>query len=261
MSLFGHLPDPEPNRVLIWFSCGVTSAVAAKLALVDYPQAQVVRIVIKSEHEDSDRFAADVARWLKRPIVKLLPKLPDQFAVIEKERYVNGPTGAKCSAVLKMETRVAYQRSGDLHIFGFDAGEADRVEDFRETFPDLWFKAPLVEAGLAKPDCKGIVERAGIALPAMYRLGYSNNNCIGCSKGGMGYWNRIRIDFPPFFARMAKAERVIGHTVLRHRSGPLKGQSLYLDELDPKAGRFEEGQPAGCGPLCEAAVAKMESDQ
>lgn len=30
----------------------------------------------------------------------------------------------------------------------------------------------------------------------MYDLGYANNNCIGCVKGGIGYWNKIRIDFP-----------------------------------------------------------------
>ena len=37
------------------------------------------------------------------------------------------------------------------------------------------------------------------ARPLMYDLGYPNNNCIGCVKGGMGYWNHIRKDFPEVF--------------------------------------------------------------
>jgi hypothetical protein len=243
--------------VLVWFSCGVTSAVAAKLALAEYPAAQVLRIRIGSEHKDADRFSGDVAAWLGRKIEWLSPpKYADHFQVIDGERYINGPTGAKCSAELKIATRVAYQRPGDLHIFGFDAGEADRVEDFREVFPDLWFKAPLIDAGLTKPDCKAIIERAGIRLHRMYELGYANANCVGCVKGGMGYWNRIRVDFPGVFALMAKKERAIGHTILR-KSTPAGKVPLYLDELDPAAGRFAEDQPAGCGPLCQSALERV----
>jgi hypothetical protein len=190
--------------------------------------------------------------------VNLSPaKYDNHFDVVSGERFVNGPYGARCSKLLKLDTRVAYQRAGDLHVFGFDAWEGERVEDFRENYPDLSFAVPLVEAGLTKPDCKAIIERAGIILPAMYRLGYANNNCVGCVKGGQGYWNRIRVDFPLVFDLMAKKERTIGHTILRHRKGPRKGEPLYLDELDPKAGRFAKDQPADCGPLCQTALGRV----
>ena len=43
----------------------------------------------------------------------------------------------------------------------------------------------------------------------MYKLGYNNNNCIGCVKGGQAYWNKIRIDFPETFNKMAKLENLI----------------------------------------------------
>ncbi len=42
----------------------------------------------------------------------------------------------------------------------------------------------------------------------MYDLGYPNNNCIGCVKGGMGYWNKIRKDFPEVFQKRAVARSV-----------------------------------------------------
>jgi Fe-S cluster biogenesis protein NfuA len=80
----------------------------------------------------------------------------------------------------------------------------------------------------------------------MYKLGYANNNCIGCVKGGMGYWNAIRKDFPSQFKKMAKTERIIGHAVLKDDGGP-----VYLDELDPNRGNFERDMPGDCGFTCE----------
>ena len=56
----------------------------------------------------------------------------------------------------------------------------------------------------------------------MYRLGYQNNNCIGCVKGGKGYWNKIREDFPETFWEMSKAERFVGHSCIKN---------CFLDEL------------------------------
>lgn len=257
MGLFDAFPDPEPTRVLCWFSCGFTSAVSCKLTLLDYPDAQIVRIRIGTEHEDADRVADDCARWFGKPLVVLTPPDGDHFRTIRRTRYIKGANGARCTRELKWEVRRAYQRSGDLHVFGFDADEKDRVADFRENNPGLWFRAPLIDAGLTKSDCKLIMEKAGIRLHRMYELGYANANCVGCPKGGAGYWNRIRIDFPDVFAEMSKVEVEIGATVLRHRGGEKKGERLPLAELDPSSGRFDEDQPGECGPLCQVALERV----
>jgi len=256
--LFSTLPDPEPSRVIGWFSCGAASAVGIALELAERPDMEIVRIRIGTEHKDSDRFAADCEEKLfRKAIITLSPPDGDHLAVIRRTRYIKGPHGARCSRELKQLVRLAYQRPGDLHVFGFDAEERHRAEDFRENNPDLWFRCPLIEAGVTKSDCKRVLERKGIELPAMYRLGYANANCVGCVKGGMGYWNRIRKDFPLMFDEMAKLEREVGATILRHRSGPLKGERLYLDELDPAAGRFEEDQPGECGVICQTALDRV----
>ena len=76
---------------------------------------------------------------------------------------------------------------------------------------------------LTKEDTHAILNRLGIRRPAMYDLGYQNNNCIGCVKGGMGYWNKIRKDFPEVFERRAKLEREIEHSCIK---------GVFLDELD-----------------------------
>ena len=83
--------------------------------------------------------------------------------------------------------------------------------------------------------------QAGIELPAMYKLGYKNNNCIGCVKGGKGYWNKIRVDFPDYFERMAKFERKINARIFN---------DVWLDELPLNVGRYESEFETECGVVC-----------
>jgi hypothetical protein len=132
-----------------------------------------------------------------------------------------------------------------VQVFGYTSEEEGRAARFKaQNFDvDLW--TPLIDAHLTKADCLDIVRKAGIELPMMYKLGYRNNNCIGCVKGGQGYWNKIRVDFPEVFARMAAQERELGASILRR-----DGQRLFLDELDPEAGRYEPLEDIGCSMLC-----------
>jgi len=110
--------------------------------------------------------------------------------------------------------------------------------------PAVWPEWVLRAEGITKADCYKILTQAGIELPAMYRLGYRNNNCIGCVKGGAGYWNKIRRDFPEAFDRMAALERYLDHALNR-----LKKRPVFLDELPKDAGRFED-EDIECGTLC-----------
>lgn len=85
----------------------------------------------------------------------------------------------------------------------------------------------------------------GIKRPEMYNLGYNNNNCIGCLKGGKGYWNCIREDFPDVFADRSAMEREIGASIIK---------GVYLDELPLEAGRMSDKILESCGLFCELAL-------
>ena len=90
----------------------------------------------------------------------------------------------------------------------------------------------LYTSGLSKEEVHGLFERTfDFSRPKMYELGYANNNCVGCVKGGMGYWNHIRKDFPEVFESRAKLEREVGHSMLKDKNGP-----VYLDKLEPNRG-------------------------
>lgn len=115
--------------------------------------------------------------------------------------------------------------------------------------PDFHHEFPLIDWNLTKEDAHGICVCLGIKRPAMYDIGYSNNNCIGCVKGGKGYWNQIRRDFPEVFADRAKMEREIGHSILHDKKG-----MIFLDELDPNAGRMSEEIMEECSIACQMAL-------
>ena len=236
-------------RTVVWFSCGAASAVAAMLTLRHTPEAELVYADTGSEHEDNKRFLADVERWLgKSCTVIRSERYRDTWQVFEERRYLAGPRGALCTTEMKKMPRFAFQRPDDIQVFGYTSGEEGRAQRFREQNFEVNMRTPLIDAGLTKSDCLAIVERAGIELPAMYRLGYKNNNCIGCVKGGAGYWNKIRKDFPDVFNRMAKIERTLGASIIRKA-----GQRVFLDELNPRAGRYE-AEDISCSLLCEVAT-------
>lgn len=246
-------------RVVCWFSCGDASAIACGLALKKYRathEVVVARIVIDSEHQDNDRFASDCERWLGVQMVPLRSaKYRDPWEVWEARRYIAGIAGAPCTGELKKAVRFAFQRPDDIHVFGYTADETGRAEQFRSTNFELALDFPLIDAGLTKANCHALIDGAGIELPMMYRLGFRNNNCIGCCKGGAGYWNMIRRHFPDVFERMAKLCRDLGVRLVRQ-----DGARIFLDELRPDTGVQYDEPEIDCGPLCEAASTLLPSE-
>jgi hypothetical protein len=253
------------RMIVCWFSAGAASAVAAKMILAQHREwdaVQIARIYVTNEHPDNDRFAADCERWFGRSVLTLRSgRYASAWDVWEKRRFLVGPQGALCTTEMKKAVRWEFEKAWqpDMQAFGYTVEERERAARFRKQNPDVRLVTPLIDAGLTKADCLAMIERAGIALPAMYGLGYQNNNCIGCVKGGPGYWNKIRGDFPEVFARMAKLERDIGHAVCKDTTG--ERGPVFLDELPPDLGRHDETVP-DCSLLCALAeddIAKGEA--
>lgn len=237
------------SRIVVWFSAGAASAVAWKLTAAERENVVAAYTDPGAEHPDNERFIRDCERWVGSEVIRLRSKkYRDTWQVFTERRFLNSPMGALCTTELKKVVRRDFQQPDDVQVFGYTAEEEHRANRFREQNPEVNLVTPLIERGLTKDDCLAMVDRAGIELPAMYKLGYRNNNCIGCVKGGMGYWNKIRNDFPDTFNRMAKVERDIGATILRDNDKP-----LYLDELDPKRGHYPKEPDIQCGLLCMVA--------
>ena len=240
------------QRKLVWFSCGAASAVAAKLAVEKYPDCQVLYCdTLAYEHPDNIRFLQDVERWIGKPVnVLKSEKYDDIYDVFNKTGWLIGVGGARCTTELKKNVRKAYQREDDIHIFGLTGDEQNRIERFEDQNPELEVEWILADNGITKNDCYRMINEAGIDMPEMYKLGYNNNNCIGCVKGQAGYWNKIRVDFPEIFNKMAKQERDMGVAINKSYAGDGKRKRVFLDELDPNAGRDVPMPDIECGVLC-----------
>ncbi len=230
--------------IVSWFSAGVSSFIAAYIEKDNIDK--IIYIHIDDQHEDSMRFLKDCEKALGKEIEILQSPYKNVNDVVRQFRFINSPYGAKCTGILKRRVRKEWEyehKDEDLtYIWGYDIEERHRAERLLESMPQFKHKFPLIDRGFKKEDCHGILRELGIKRPAMYNLGYRNNNCIGCVKGGMGYWNRIRVDFPEVFKARAELEREIGASCIK---------GIYLDELEPDRGRLEEEVMEECNIICQ----------
>lgn len=233
-----------------WFSAGCSSFIAAYLMRDSLDHC--VYIDIANQHSDSMRFLKDAERLLDMPIEVISS---EDYAsvddVIERDRFINGQMGAPCTKRLKREVREKWERDNGVdestvYVWGYDTSknERERAKKLERRLTYVEHSFPLIDACLTKEDVHGMCENLGIARPAMYDMGYRNNNCIGCVKGGMGYWNKIRVDFPDVFERRARQEREIGASCIN---------GVFLDELEPDRGRIEDEVMPDCSIMCQLA--------
>jgi len=215
-----------------------------------------IYIDIDDQHPDSLRFIKDCEKAIGKEIQILRSS---QYRSVEEcvltfGHFRNMKNGfSPCTNWLKKRVRKEWEAVHKdyeiTYVWGFDVEERRRAEKVVEGNPQAEHQFPLIEQGLSKKEVHGLFERTfDFKRPLMYDLGYPNNNCVGCVKGGMGYWNRIRKDFPEVFKARAKLERKVGNTILKDKNG-----YIYLDELDPNRGNMNTEIFPECGIMCYLA--------
>lgn len=257
-------PD-DGDTIVVWFSCGAASAVAAYETIRLYGDSCTVRIVnnpVKEEDPDNNRFKRDVEEWLGVPIESVTnSKYPAASAVDvwEKRAFMSGPTGAVCTIELKKKARAQWEKENhaDWHVLGFTADEAKRLRDFRLSERENTLGV-LVDQGLTKGDCFAVLKAHKIKTPAIYDRGYPNANCIGCVKAtSPTYWNLVRQQDPDVFWARAEQSRRIGVRLVRY-----KGERIFLDELPEDAvGRPLKDMDFECGIFCEERISDRIKNQ
>lgn len=235
------------------------------MILAEYAPCEVlvVNAFIREEHEDNRRFLADCEKWFNHPVVVLRDEKfgASTDEVWKRKRFMKGLRGAPCSIALKRAILDSVTLPGDVDVFGFTAEEEDRFEQLQGNHPERKMRAPLIERNLGKQDCLAMIDRAGIELPMMYRLGYDNANCIGCPKGGQAYWQNIRADFPERFSQIQAIQEDIGPgaNFLRFRSGARMNERMSLAELPEGRGNMK-GEPSfSCSFFCQLAEQEIEA--
>ena len=236
----------------VHFSCGAASAVSLLLAVRQSNDVDAVYADTGGEHPDNMRFLRDVEKYTGLQITIVRGKFESPLDVWRKRRYIKAQNGAPCTTELKRLPLMPYWTLEREHVFGFDNSdkERERLKRIQERESPFKIRSILIEKGLSKKDCFAILDDAKIALPEMYKLGFRNANCIGCPKGGKGYWNHIRKVFPERFAEVAALQREIGEGAAFWEGEDAR---LMLDELSPTAGRHEPFDMS-CDMFCSDIV-------
>ena len=241
----------EIARIICWYSDGAASAIAAKMTLRDHPNAVVAYCGTNAEHPDNVRFRADCVRWFNAPITVLQSdEYADTWDVWERRKFLSGIHGAPCTGELKLAPRLAFQRPDDIHVFGYTADAADvaRATRLREHYGELTIRTPLIDGGIDKAACMALLIGAGIQPPAMYALGFHNNNCIPCVKAtSPNYWSLVRREFPTEFARMVELSRRLDVRLTR-----IADVRMFIDEIPADWPCTSPIAPA-CDFLCHIA--------
>lgn len=222
---------PMNNKTIVcWWSGGITSAVACKIAIDIFgiDSCRVIMIDTKNEDEDTYRFKRDCENWYGKSI-EVITEIGHEYESIQdvwkKHKSLNVATGAICSTQLKRRVREKWQSENayDHQVFGFefDRKEFNRADALSKNHPKAKGIYPLLMMGYDKDKCLDVVKNAGIEIPRMYKLGFRNNNCFktGCVQGGIGYWQKMKIDFPDKFNDMADME---------HQLTDIKGEPVTM---------------------------------
>ena len=222
------------KKVIAWFSGGITSAVACKMAIEMYgvDEVEVVFLDTQNEHPDTYRFLIDCEKWYGTQIQFARNERYESIeAVWDRFNSLNVGTGAICSSELKRAVRLKIQKEnpGAIQIFGFDIDEPKRALAMKLNYPDANPEFPLVWRALRKKDCIKIVQDAGLEIPEAYKMGFSNNNCLktGCVQGGIGYWQKMKKEYPEVFNAMAQRE---------HKFTDIKGEPVTICKDQAKGG-------------------------
>lgn len=227
------------RSAILWWSGGITSAVACHLALKKYPKkfCRIIMLDTKNEHEDTYRFLKDCEKWYGLPIEQISSS---DYSGVEdtwfRHKSLNTANGAVCSYMLKRRVREKWEKENFYlwQVFGFEYNkkEMNRAKALKLNHPHTRPRFPLIEAKMDKKECMELVEAQGIRLPEAYHMGFHNNNCLktGCVQGGIGYWQKIQKERPDLFHRMAGIE----HKLTEAKGIPvtmLKDQSKKAKEL------------------------------
>ncbi len=260
----------KKNPVIAWWSGGVTSAIACKLAIDKYGKDNVRVVFIDTMNEDKDTysFKIDCEYWYGEKIETIKnPEYNSIQDVWKKYKALNNANGAICSSELKRKTRQIFQRENKFshQVFGFELGEENRAKSMQLNYPDTFPVFPLLENKLDKKACLKFLLEKNINPPRTYLLGYHNNNCFntGCVQGGVGYWQKIQREDVGKFNDMADMEHYLTNlkgkpvTMLKYKNKTgeglvfLKAHALYPEIKDISMMKGREPKPLmECNGFC-----------
>ena len=233
------------DRVVVALSSGLASAWCAEWALRKFGRERVVLYFndTRWEHPDLYRFLADLANLYGQTITEDSDGRSPEELFYYKHALASNQMPF-CSHILKAKRLQMFCRSGDLLVFGVGSDELERARRIVGIYQvvssklkkDIKLSFPLITEN-APESLRDWLQATGVALPTLYRMGFTHNNCYGgCVRAGKLQWKMLYEKLPEVYLDRERVER-------EWRSHFGKNHSFFRDEtLEQFRRRIEKGQ-------------------
>lgn len=188
----------------------------------------------------------------------------DPWEVFKDVRWIGNSRIAQCSHKLKQDMSATYLKenfpdpeSAILYL-GIDWTEEHRTKAPRRNWSPYEVRFPMCEEPLVdKNDVQKELEKIGIELPELYKLGFSHNNCGGfCVRAGQGHFANLLKQKPELYAYHEEKEEEMRQflekdvTILKKQKKKVR-YNLSLKELREQlqkdASKVDMTDIGGCG--------------
>lgn len=244
---------------LVMFSGGIGSWYAAKRVAELRGTKNLYLIFADTMMEDEDlyRFIEEAAKDVGGTLVKIAEGR-NPWQVFFDSRYLGNSRIDPCSRVLKREFIRKYLNDNfnpntSIVYLGIDWTEIHRYEKAKGYWKPWVVEAPLCQRPLvSKPEMLAELERVGIEIPRLYKMGFSHNNCGGfCVKAGQAHFRLLLDKMPERYAYHEQMEQSLRDylqkdvTILKKQ---MNGKTHYITLSELKAMRdIDEHDWGGCG--------------
>jgi hypothetical protein len=181
---------------IVSYSGGIGSWATAKRVIARHGKENVLLVFTDTKIEDVDlyRFIDETVKEMKCEYIYLADgRTP--WEVFKDKKYIGNSRLAHCSHVLKQDMfsnwlHENYKHDECILYLGIDWTEYHRTKAPIENYYPYQVKFPMCEEPyLTKEDMLEELKKVGIEVPALYKLGFSHNNCGGfCVRAGFGHF-------------------------------------------------------------------------
>lgn len=253
-------------KALVFFSGGISSYCAARLAVEKYGAESTVLLFTDTKTEDEDLY-----RFIREASEKLGARLEwvsegrDVWQVFNDIRFIGNSRLDPCSRILKREP--AHQwihehaKPDTKMVFGFDEFEVNRTHAVKRNYLPWECEFPLLDKVISYSEKRQMLIDDGLTIPRLYELGFAHNNCGGfCVKAGQAHFANLYRQMPQRYEYHAEKEQELMAKGINHK-GIIRmtrsGERVYVTLKDFKqfitGDMFDVNDVRGCGCFSETS--------
>lgn len=224
------------NKFWISTSGGIGSAISAILAHEYGIEYEMIFADTLVEDPTLYEFLRQIEVALNKKIIWLQDGR-SPWGVFYGERFIGNSRIAPCSKILKTKVIKSYLKqhaiAGDMLVLGMDSSELDRIEIAQKNWAPFPVVSFLQMFRCARPKWKGMLDKYGLIVPALYDMGFPHNNCGGtCVRAGLKQWATVLDKMPDRYRLNEIAEKhaldYIGPTAKPFLKRTVRGEAEYM---------------------------------